>query len=173
MTRIAVVAILAVTLAAASWVWLASRPPDRAEPTRVDVAPGTTVRALGSRLEEARVIRNARLFEIWLRASGNAGSIQAGSYDFPPGLALPAVVEMVVVGRTLLASVTIPEGLRLEQQAGVASRQLGIDSVAFVAAATDSLFTDSLGIDAPTLEGYLFPETYLVDPATDARELVR
>ena len=171
--RLAIVAILAVTPIAAGWIWLASRAPERAQPARIEVAPGTPVRALAARLEEARVIRSARLFEIWLRASGNAGSIQAGTYDFPAGIALPEVIEMLIGGRTLLASVTIPEGLRLEQQAGVAARQLGIDSAAFVAAATDSLLADSLGIDAPTLEGYLFPETYLVDPATDARELVR
>ncbi|HET7692681.1 MAG TPA: endolytic transglycosylase MltG [Gemmatimonadota bacterium] len=173
LTRIAIVAILALTLIAGAWIWLASRPPERAEPARIEVTAGTPVRALAARLEEAGVIRSARLFEIWVRASGNAGSIQAGTYDFPPGIALSAVIEMVLGGRTLLASVTIPEGLRLEQQAGVAARQLGIDSAAFVAAATDSLLADSLGIDAATLEGYLFPETYLVDPKTDARQLVR
>jgi UPF0755 protein len=171
--RIAVVAVLALTLAAAGWIYLASRAPSRSEPARVEVVSGTSVRALGARLEAAGVIRSARLFEVWLRATGNAGSIQAGTYDFPAGIALPGVVEMVLGGRTLLASVTIPEGLRLEQQAGVAARQLGIDSAAFVALATDSLFADSLGIDAPTLEGYLFPETYLVDPEIDARGLVR
>ncbi len=173
LTRTAIVAILAVALIGAGWIWLASRPPERAEPARIDVTAGTSVRALANRLEEAGVIRSARLFEVWVRASGKAGSIQAGTYDFPAGMSLPGVIEMVLGGRTLLASVTIPEGLRLEQQAGVAARQLGIDSAAFVAAATDSLLADSLGIDAPTLEGYLFPETYLVDPETDARQLVR
>lgn len=171
--RVAAIALVALTLVLAGWIWLASRATDRVEPARVEVAPGTPVRGLAARLEEARVIRSARLFEIWLRASGNAGSIQAGTYDFPAGLSLPGVIEMVLGGRTLLASVTIPEGLRLEQQAGVAARQLGIDSAAFVALATDSLFADSVGIDAPTLEGYLFPETYLVDPEIDARGLVR
>jgi UPF0755 protein len=171
--RIAVGAVLALALVAVGWIYLAGRAPDRTEPARVEVVSGTSVRALGARLEEARVIRSARLFEAWLRASGNAGSIQAGTYDFPAGIALPGVIEMVVGGRTLLAPVTIPEGLRLEQQAGVAARQLGIDSAAFVALATDSLFADSLGVAAPTLEGYLFPETYLVDPEIDARGLVR
>lgn len=165
--------VLTTTLVAVGWLWTASRAPERNESARVVVEPGTPVRALGARLEEARVIRSARLFELWLRASGKAGSIQAGSYEIPPGVSLPGLIEVLVAGRTLLASVTIPEGLRLEQQAGVAARKLGIDSAAFVAAATDSLLADSLGVDAPTLEGYLFPETYRVDPSTDARELVR
>ena len=164
---------LVAALLAAVWVWTAVRAPERAASARVVVEPGTPVRALAARLEEQEVIRSALLFELWIRASGKAGSIQAGTYEIPAGTPLSGVVETLVLGRTQLASVTIPEGLRIEEQAGVAARALGIDSAAFVAAATDSLLADSLGIDAATLEGYLFPETYRVDPATDARELVR
>jgi UPF0755 protein len=164
---------LVAALLAAAWVWTAGRAPERAESASVVVAPGTPVRALAARLEEQGVIKSALLFELWIRVSGNAGSIQAGTYEIPAGTSLSGVIEALVIGRTKLASVTIPEGLRLEEQAGVAARSLGIDSAAFVAAATDSLLADSLGIDAATLEGYLFPETYRVDPATDARELVR
>jgi UPF0755 protein len=166
-------ALLAITIVAGGWLWSASRPPERNEPARVVVESGTPVRTLGARLEEARVIRSSRLLELWLRLRGDAGSIQAGTYEIPPGVSLAGVIDILVAGRTLLASVTIPEGLRLEQQAGVAAHELGIDSAAFVAAATDSLLADSLGVDAHTLEGYLFPETYRVDPSTDARELVR
>ncbi|HEY7472498.1 MAG TPA: endolytic transglycosylase MltG [Gemmatimonadota bacterium] len=172
-TRLLVCALLLLTVLGVAWLWAASRAPERSDSVRIVVETGTPVRALGRRLEEAAVIRSALLFEIWLRAGGNAGSIQAGTYEIPPGASLPGVVDILLTGRTLLATVTIPEGLRLEQQAGVAARELGVDSAAFVAAATDSTFADSLGIQAPTLEGYLFPETYRVDPATDARELVR
>lgn len=171
--RLATIVLLVAAVAGIAWLWSASRAPDRPEPARVVVEPGTPVRALGARLAEARVVRSSLLFELWLRARRDAGSIQAGTYEIPPGASLPRVIDMLVGGETLLATVTIPEGLRLEQQAGVAARGLGIDSAAFVASATDPLLADSLGVDAPTLEGYLFPETYRVDPSTSARELVR
>ena len=149
--RAVVLAALGMVVLAVGWVWLASRAPERSEPARVLVERGTPVRALAVRLEQAEVVRSARLFELWVRAAGDAGSIQAGTYEIPAGASLASVVDMLRTGRTLLASVTIPEGLRLEQQAGVAARQLGIDSAAFVAAATDSLLADSLGVDATTL----------------------
>ncbi|HUF88432.1 MAG TPA: endolytic transglycosylase MltG [Gemmatimonadota bacterium] len=170
--RLATIVLLVAAVAGIAWLWSASRAPDRPEPARVVVEPGTPVRVLGARLAEARVVRSPLLFELWLRARRDAGSIQAGTYDIPPGVSLPRVIDMLVGGETLLATVTIPEGLRLEQQAGVAARALGIDSAAFAASATDPLLADSLGVDAPTLEGYLFPETYRVDPSTSARELV-
>jgi UPF0755 protein len=37
---------------------------------------------------------------------------------------------------------------------------------------TDSLLADSLGVPGPTFEGYLFPETYFVNPGISARELL-
>ena len=170
---VAAAVLVLAAFAGVGWLWTTSRAPDREGPARIVVEPGTPVRALGAQLADARVVKSPLLFELWLRAGGDAGSIQAGTYEFPAGASLPRVIDMLIEGETLLAAVTIPEGLRLEQQAGVAAHQLGIDSTAFVAAATDSLLADSLGVDAPTLEGYLFPETYHVHPSTSARELVR
>ncbi len=167
--------ILLAGLAAVGWLWWSSRPaaPEGSAPALVMVEEGTTVRDLGRRLEDLGVIRSALLFELWLRARGDAGRIQAGTYRLTGDRPLPAIIDMLVEGETALVEVTVPEGLRMEQIAGIVARSLGADSAAFVAAATDSTLADSLGVSAPTLEGYLFPETYRVDPSTTAREMAR
>lgn len=180
-----VLALLVVLAAAAlAWLWWASAAPaPGAEPVVVVVAPGSSVRSIGRTLAGNGVIRSAPLFEAWVRARGDAGRIQAGTYRLPRDRALPAVVDLLVEGRTLLVSVTVPEGLRIEGEAAAVARGLGIDSAGFVAAATDpalvdsllpdSLFPDSLGGRPATLEGYLFPETYRVDPGTGPRAMAR
>lgn len=162
-------------LAAVGWLWWASRPiaPPGARPVEIVVETGSAVRTVGRRLEEEGVIRSALLFELWVRARGDAARIQAGTYRLPPDRPLPSVVDMLIEGRTVLIEVTVPEGLRLEQVAGIVARALGADSADFVAAAGDSVLADSLGVVSSTLEGYLFPETYHVDPSTTARQMAR
>jgi UPF0755 protein len=171
---------LALVVAGGAGLWWASEPPSGGgAPVRVVVEPGTSVRHLARELEDRGVVRSALLLEAWLRARGDAGLIQAGTYELRRDLGLAAVADQLVEGRTVLTAVTVPEGLRLEEVALAVARSVSFDSAAFVAAAADpgladTLLPDSLvGADPVTLEGYLFPETYRVDPAVDARSLAR
>lgn len=179
------VAVSAIVLAGigVGWVWWASGAPSKSlELVTLTVEPGTPVRQLGGRLEREGVIRSRWLFEAWLRLRGDATRIHAGTYAFPRDRSLPGILEFLVEGRTLLVSVTIPEGLRLDEVAGAAARAaIAVDSAAFARFAADPALADSLlpgaffpDTAAPpgSLEGYLLPETYRVDPDTDAREMV-
>jgi len=68
---------------------------------------------------------------------------------------------MLVSGRDAeLIRVTIREGLTARQQARLLARAIGTDTLRFLSLVADGGFARSLGIEAPTLEGYLFPETY-------------
>jgi len=183
MRRLTAVSAIVLAGIGVGWVWWASGAPSKSpEPVTLTVEPGTPVRQLGGRLEREGVIRNRWLFEAWLRVRGDAARIQAGTYAFPRDRPLPEIVESLLEGRTVLVSVTIPEGLRLEEVAGAAARAtIAVDSAAFARLATDPALADSLLPDAffpdaadrpGSLEGYLLPETYRVDPGTDARTMV-
>ena len=68
------------------------------------------------------------------------------------------------------------EGTRAGKAAAVASalaRQGIVDSTRFVQLSEDRTFTASLGIDEPTLEGYLFPETYFFSMESDEEAVIR
>ena len=62
--------------------------------------------------------------------------------------------------------VTIPEGLTHSEVSLLLSNHLGVPVAAFDSLAHDRAFLDSLGIAAPTIEGYLAPDSYEFLPGT-------
>ncbi|MFN2420290.1 MAG: endolytic transglycosylase MltG [Gemmatimonadota bacterium] len=177
--RLALLFLALAALAIAGLCWASAPPSAEGAPILVTVEPGTTVRGLARELEERGIVRSALLLEAWLRLRGDAGRIQAGTYALRRDQNLLALADQLVAGETVLAAATVPEGLRIEETAGIVARALGVDSASFVAVALDSTLVDSLlpasliGAEPSTLEGYLFPETYRVDPAIEAPDFAR
>jgi UPF0755 protein len=80
---------------------------------------------------------------------------------------------MLAGGRVVAERFTVPEGYTMFETAALAQERLKIPVDSFLAAARDTAIVDSLGLPGPTLEGYLWPDTYQVPPQITARELVR
>jgi UPF0755 protein len=99
--------------------------------------------------------------------------VQAGFYELPTDRSGPEVLDLLVEGRTRLVRIVVPEGLTAEEAADAVSRQASFSAAQYLAAARDSALADSLALPGPLLEGYLFPETYFVDPEMSAREFVQ
>ncbi|HEY0398007.1 MAG TPA: endolytic transglycosylase MltG, partial [Acidimicrobiia bacterium] len=56
----------------------------------VDVEPGTSVATVAARLDSKGVITSARIFRLYLKVTGGAGSIQAGEYELRTNLSMGA-----------------------------------------------------------------------------------
>jgi UPF0755 protein len=70
-------------------------------------------------------------------------------------------MAMLVSGRDAeLIRVLIPPGITARLQARLLARELGCDSAKIMQLFADGSFLASLEVDAPTLEGFLLPETY-------------
>lgn len=168
--------LLALALAgAAAFVWRELQPPAAAPATKVevDIPHGAHAGEIARLLEGRGAIRNATVFRWLARLSGDAARIQAGRYEVPTDLPAPAVLDLLVEGRTRLLRIGVPEGLTAEAAAAVVARQTGFSAAEYLALARDSALADSLEVPGPTLEGYLYPETYIVDPDISARDFVK
>ena len=168
---LALAALLVLAAAAAGWwAWQALHEPYGAPgEARVTVAPGSSGVAILATLQEAGVIRDARLARLWLLAEGDP-ALQAGEYLFRLPLSTPAALDKVVRGDVVAHRVTVPEGLTLEETADrLAAARLG-DRDAFLAAMRDERPIADLDPRAEDLEGYLFPDSYtfVADTAPDA-----
>jgi UPF0755 protein len=98
---------------------------------------------------------------------------QAGRVTFSRGDGILRASEKLLHAVALEVSIKIIEGLTVEQVAGKIQAQTGIDSARIVQLASDSSFISKLGITAPSLEGYLFPETYRFPEQAKAEDVLK
>jgi UPF0755 protein len=82
------------------------------------------------------------------------------------------VLDVLVSGRAALQRLVVPEGLMLTEVAREAERQLGIAAESVLAVARDSALVARVAPGAASLEGYLYPSTYLVPIPAEARAVV-
>ena len=123
-------------------------------------------------LDAHGLIANRLVFKLRARLSGADRRVHAGPYAASRGISTGALLDMLAEGRTASVRVTIPEGLTIAEAADIAGRDLDISVDSFVEAAHDSVLADSFGIHAPSLEGFLHPDTYLLAQDASARDLV-
>jgi UPF0755 protein len=140
---------------------------------RVVVPRGATLRVAADSLASAGVVQNATMFRLYAMLRGSDRSIQAGTYVFQRGVSWGEVVDDLRGGKGLEHAITIPEGWSLYQIVPQLARVLDapIDSVRV--AVRDTALLHALDVPTPTLEGYLFPDTYVFPDGTTPRAAVR
>ena len=139
---------------------------------RVVIPPGATFRVAADSLEKAGVIGSARLFRVYASLGGNDRRIRPGTYVMSRRTSWSAAVNALTNGTGLIRTVTIPEGYAITEIASLLARTLGVEEDSVLAATRDSATLRRLDIPTPTLEGYLFPDTYSFSDGTSARDAV-
>jgi UPF0755 protein len=138
----------------------------------VTVEPGTAASQVLQTLEKEGVLADAKLARTYLIYFLRDPKIQAGEYRFQGPLTTAQVLRMLVRGDIVTRSVTIIEGLTVEEIADQLARaRFGRREVFLDLMRSPRLIAD-FDPDAPDLEGYLFPETYTFASGTGEREIV-
>lgn len=155
--------------------WLASFLQTPVSPPRqalLQIKPGTSFTRIAHDLEQAGIISDARRFTLLARWENAAARVHAGEYQFNDAAMPGEVLQRLVAGDVRKLQLTIPEGFTLvEIAARIEAAKIGpADQV--LALAKDPRLIASLDIDAATLEGYLFPETYTYTSDTSLRQLL-
>ena len=139
----------------------------------IEIPPGLTPRAIGDRLVAARVIPDELTFRVALWVSGQSRRLQAGEYRFDRPMTPLEVIGKIGRGDVYVVTLTFPEGLTVREMADVFERGGFGPAEAFIDAAQNSSLIQDLDPEATDLEGYLFPDTYMLARRTDAPRVVR
>jgi UPF0755 protein len=150
------------------------------EPVTVAVEQGDTLSSVAHKLEEAGVIQSSTVFKLESRFQGGETEIKAGEYRFVPGEDSEQILETLSSGESISAfTITVPEGLTLEQTARVVEEEGGVPAEEFETAAGRIDYGYDFLEDPAirTTEGFLFPkkyefERYEFERGGDAAEIV-
>ena len=145
------------------------------------IDPGETPTQIGNDLYNLRLIRSTIAFDLYTRLNDAGPKFQAGAFLLNTNMSLSQIVTALQHGRPDEKTITFPEGFPLWYQAKkVDEKNLGpVTGADYLRAARDpalaqkySFLPKAASGDFP-YEGYLFPDTYLVDPASGSAGLIR
>ncbi len=153
-----------------AFLFLAARELD--ERVLVEIPEGASVRRIARILESKGLVRDPDKFVLATRILGQTHNLQAGTYEFGPEFSELELVLALKYGEVAGRHVTVPEGYRASQIAALLEKTLDIDPAEFMGLVYDTGLMSELGVSAPSLEGYLHPDTYRFRIGTTARAVI-
>ncbi len=141
---------------------------------------GEPARFVSARLAAAGFIRDAELFNLYLRVNGLDRNIEAGNFMLADSMTIPEIAQELQQARFEEVVVTIPEGFRAEEIAERLAENFVIDGERFLTAVNQpqglSIFSQYDFLhklpSGASLEGYLFPDTYRFPVNVSGPEIV-
>ncbi|MDR2177621.1 MAG: endolytic transglycosylase MltG [Treponema sp.] len=137
----------------------------------IEVHKGETGFSVGKRLEEAGIIKN-RYFWYALSRFDN-DFVKSGTFRLELPVTQLAIRRILVEGRQTLEKVVFPEGYTLKKTARILEEAEICASEDLIRAAGDPEILNFYSIPGSTIEGYLFPDTYLFPKDYSAELVIR
>jgi UPF0755 protein len=136
------------------------------------IEPGSRASQVADLLVARGVLRHRLPFLVRYWAGRPRRALRAGEYLFDRPLRPIDVCRRLVQGDVFLHPVVIPEGSDRFDIARILNLRLGIDPVQFFSITQQAVAIRDLDPRAPSLEGYLFPDTYRFPRGVSAATVV-
>lgn len=139
--------------------------PSRPEPFVFEVPAGASAAGLAGRLEAEGLVDSAFWWRVYLRTVDEAGCLKAGRHEVSRSMGKAALLQ-TLCGAPIPEDVpfTVVEGWRIADIDAALAAKGWIEAGAYAALATSKGVQAPFPVPGPTLEGYLYPETYALLP---------
>ncbi len=165
-----------IVMVAAALVVAYELTPASATPSAVtfEVKPGWGGKEVAAVLQREGLVRNGRIFELYLRARGLDRSIGEGLYDLSPSMSAAQIAAALEKGgRPRTVHVVIPEGWRASRIAqALHDAGLGTTDAFLALVRAPGDLRPGFVPSGDGLEGYLFPAAYDVPVKSSPREVL-
>ena len=136
----------------------------------ITISPGTNLRAISEEMVSRGWMSRPAYFIAEARLRGLAGSVKSGEYLVPPYMSPREFLELIVSGKVIQKSLTIPEGWNFRQV--IAAIHNNPDLVSTIVDTDPAQVMASLGQPGEHPEGRFFPDTYLFPAGTTDMEFL-
>ena len=152
----------------------AERPVDsQGIPATIEIPRGAGFSRITGILEEAGLIKHKKLFYLLAKLKDAPTNIRAGEYEMDGSMSPTDTINKLVKGSIKGYRVPIPEGFNIRQIAARLTSSSLVNEEEFVKMASNTQFALSLGIQGSSVEGYLFPDTYIFDRSIGEKGIIK
>ena len=138
---------------------------DSSDRVIIDIEKGSTASDVADLLSEKGLIKNTTVFKLYLRQNNMADQIKAGRIVLKENFDMKTIAATLVEGKSDEMITTLLEGWTLKQIADYLEQSGLTQADDFVDCAKTCTF-DFEFLPEKYLEGYLYPDTYFVDPVS-------
>lgn len=142
------------------------------EDIEIYIPKGSSFTYIASIFKEKGIIKNELIFKITGKILGIENRARAGYYLISKDMNLLEILEKLLRGKIIEYTLIIVEGDSIFEIADKLTKINPNFNNQFLEMSDDKNFLKTLNIDAPSLEGYLFPATYSIPKGMDLKEIV-
>jgi UPF0755 protein len=139
----------------------------------VEIPPGASFHDVTDILRKKGLIRYKEAFYLLALLKKAPERIKAGEYEIISSMSPGDILDKLLEGKVKGYRVPIPEGFTLRQIAARLAANNLADEKRFVDSAYDEELLSSLGIEGESVEGYLFPDTYVLSRSMGEEKIIR
>ena len=143
------------------------------EPVRFKVPRGSGMSAVADTLEARGVIGSTGTFKAYARMKGAGAKLQPGVYEVRRGASFDLILRKLTTGDVVKTRLVIPEGWELRRIAPRLAQVTGLTADSVLSRLMDPAQAAKYGVPGPTLEGYLYPATYVFPSGSSLDVILR
>jgi len=149
--------------------------PSKKEYAIIKIEEGDNLNIISRKLKGARIIQDRIGFKLMVVTFKKSTSLSYGWYKFKIYEDPREVMKSLLKGKRLTVKIVIPEGLKINETINAFRRHkdTDINTVKLDSLTKDISFIKKLGINKRTLEGYLFPDTYIFYKGEKAENIIK
>lgn len=140
------------------------------------VPDGASAKDVGKDLERLGIVKSGMQFEFMVSLMGYQHELSSGDYLLRKNSSVLDVISRLTVQEAVpVLKVTFPEGIRIEEMAVIAEKAGFGSRESFIAALATAVLPPGFAESHPegaSLEGYLFPDTYIMPVGSTPEELI-